>query len=153
MLRGASEMMSGEDRSGATAARPEAAAAERPVSVSARRRSLSGVEVGVLVIAVGIISWIAGVNAGTMIASSPPSTAETPAAVVDLTGEESADLAAFRNSLDVIVDQGGSGDAKLEYLDELELNAERAQQQGELTSAELEQFRAELDEARDTVTS
>jgi eukaryotic-like serine/threonine-protein kinase len=152
VLRGASEMMTGEDRfGGATPVRQDAAAAtaERPVSASSRRRSLSGVEVGVLVIAVGIISWIAGVNAGTMIASSPPTTAETPAAVVDLTGDDSADLVAFRNSLDVIVDQGGSG--VLKYIDALEVNAEQAQQQGELTTAELEQFRDELDEARASV--
>jgi hypothetical protein len=103
------------------------------------------------VIAVGIISWIAGVNAGTMIASSGPSSAETPAAVVDLTGEESADLTAFRNSLDVLVDQGGSGDDVLAYLDELELSAERAERQGQLTTAELQQFRDELESARASV--
>jgi tRNA A-37 threonylcarbamoyl transferase component Bud32 len=149
VLRGASEMMSGEDRTGATAARPESAAA--PVAVGSRRRSLSGVEVGVLVIAVGIISWIAGVNAGTMIASSPPSSAETRPAAVDLTGEESTDLDGFRDSLDVIVDQGGDVDAKLDRLDQLETSAQSAEVRGSITQAELGRFQAELDEARDTL--
>jgi hypothetical protein len=85
-----------------------------------------------------------------MIASSAPSSAETPPAVVDLTGEGSTDLDGFRDSLDVIVDQGRSGDEVLNYLDRLEETAERAEQQGDLTAAELEQFRVELDEARDT---
>jgi eukaryotic-like serine/threonine-protein kinase len=148
VLRGASEMMSGEDRMGASAVRADV---ELPVAVSSRRRSLSGVEVGVLVIAVGIISWIAGVNAGTMIASSPPSTAETPPAAVDLIGEDSADLDGFRDSLDVIVGDERGGDEMLSRLDRLEVSAEQAQEQGELTAGELEQFRAEVDEARETV--
>jgi hypothetical protein len=151
VLRGASEMMSGDDRAGATAAPTDAAAAERPVSAGSRRRSLSGVEVGVLVIAVGIISWIAGVNAGTMIASSPPSVAETPPAAVDLTAEDSADLAGFRDSLDLIVDQAGEGRDMMPLLEDLEASAENAEQRGDLTADELERFQAELDDARDIV--
>jgi serine/threonine protein kinase len=150
VLRGASEMMSGDDKTnpfGSSRVEPSAAA-ERPLVAPSRRRSLSGVEVGVLVIAVGIISWIAGVNAGTMIASAPPSIAETEGAV-DLTSEESNDLDDFRRSLDVIVDQGGDREQGL--LDRLESSAERAQRQGQLTAAELEAFQQELDEARGDV--
>jgi tRNA A-37 threonylcarbamoyl transferase component Bud32 len=147
VLRGASEMMSGEDRATATAVRPDSVAAERPVAAGSRRRSLSGVEVGVLVIAVGIISWIAGVNAGTMIAASPPPAAETPAAVA-LTGEDAGGLTEFRQSLDVIIDQGGSSEDVLDYLERLELSAERAVQRGQLTTVEFDEFRGDLDEAR-----
>jgi serine/threonine protein kinase len=151
VLRGASEMMSGDDKSGFSSSRAEPATAERPIAAGSRRRSLSGVEVGVLVIAVGVISWIAGVNAGTMIASTPPAVAETNSAVVDLTGGDSADLNAFRKSLDAIVDEGGDGDQVRAFLDDLETSAERAEQQGQLTAAELRAFQEELDDARTTL--